>query len=176
MEREVAPTRDPIFRPDSGVNISDTSFNNRTIPEIRPSIMTRDNGRVLSDNPPAQNVETSDYTDLNERIKATASSLIGVPWNPTYPANTTPSNQQAVASPSQPGTFYGTGDPSLVLSDIFRNVFGSGGDSGTPTQTGQSLVPVTSTSGGSSPILLIVILLAAGVGGYYLYKKYKSNA
>lgn len=172
-DRELQPTRDPIMRT-SGV--VEQAFNNRDVSEIRPSIFTRDNGRVFSDEPP-QNAVTIDYTELNSRILNSASKLVQVPWNPEIIAQQqAQANQTAVTSPAQPGTFYGTGDPFLVLADVFRNVLGSGGDASQDKGTGQALVPVTSSSGGGSPIVLIVILLVVGVGGYYLYKKYKSNA
>ena len=108
---------------------------------------------------------------INANILANAGKYIDVPWSPYRQGN-----QQATVAPTiPPGTFYGTDNPFTVLSDVFRNVFGSDGDVGQSKQTGQALVPVTSTSGGgSSSILLILIVLGVGGIAYYFYKKRQS--
>ncbi|MCI0613429.1 DUF1206 domain-containing protein [bacterium] len=84
------------------------------------------------------------------------------------------SNIQASTTPSEPqGTFYGDDNPYAILSDVFRNVFGSDGDAGQRTQTGQALVPVTSQSGGSNIFLILIVLGAIGVGVWYFYFRKK---
>lgn len=82
-------------------------------------------------------------------------------------------NQATSVSPTEPqSTFYGVDNPFLVLSDVFRNIFGSGGDVGQQKQVGQALVPVTSTSGGGASNLILIVVIIGIVGfAYYYYKK-----
>jgi len=170
-ERTIASDRQPISR-DSGATITG---NGRSIP-ISTGIATRDvTGRRI-----ATEEEMRAYANMraptedeiraiNARILANSGKYLAVPWNPYY------SNQPNTVAPSQPtGTFYGNADPFAVLSDVFRNVFGSGGDAGQQQQTGQALVPVTSTTGGSNWILIVVVIAIAGFA-YYYYKK-RQNA
>lgn len=114
--------------------------------------------------PPSQ----SAIDAINAMIRQNAPQYIAVPWNAAY----NPGNQAGVVSPSVPqGTFYGTGNPFLVLSDVMRNLFGNDGDVGRQRDTGQALVPVTSTSGGSNTLLILLFVVGIAGIGYYLYKK-----
>lgn len=106
--------------------------------------------------------------EINTMIRQNVPKYIQVPWNPIY----SPSAQATTTSPSEPaGTFYGTDNPFLVLSDVMRNLFGNSGDVSRDQQTGQALVPVTSTSGGGNTFVILIVI--AGIAGlaYYLYKR-----
>ena len=108
---------------------------------------------------------------INQAINQNIGSRVQVPWSPYLAAN-----QATAVSPTVPsGTFYGTDNPFLVLSDVFRNILGNDGDSGQSTQTGQALVPVTSSTGGSNILVLLLVVGIVGAIAYYFYKKRQSQ-
>lgn len=116
-------------------------------------------GRVLSSMPPQTGPSGQPPVIDYGKLYGQTAGAIGGP----YVTNVAP-----VVSPSAPnGTFYGTGDPYLVLSDVFRNIFGNDGDSGRSNQVGQALVPVTSEGGGGSPLLLLLLIGAAAFAVYW---------
>lgn len=154
--------REPIEPRTSG-NVADGS---RSINGSRNPIQNRNvTGRTVTDVRDETVAPSQEYfANINQMIAANIGKYISFPW----------SNVQTSTTPSEPsGTFYGTDDPFLVLSDVFRNVFGGSGDVGQRTQTGQALVPVTSSSGSGNIGMLLLVLVAVGIGGWYLYKKYK---
>lgn len=128
-------------------------------PLERSSIATRG----LTSNQPYTTVSQDYINNINQKINSNVGSYLR-----------SNGNQQTATTPTIPqGTFYGTADPLAILSDVFRNALGSDGSGSYPTQTGQALVPVTSTTGSSGgSLILILLVIALAVGGYYLYKKY----
>lgn len=156
----IIENRTPITRDSGNINITRVPTGNGIIPRdgaVR-KIATAEEMAAYNI-PPAS---SSQITGIVRGILDNAGQYIGIPYRQGSDAN--------VVSPSIPNTFYGNQDPFSVLSDVFRNVFGSGGDIGQRTQTGQALVPVTSTRGSNS---LVIILIVSGIGGmiYYFYKK-----
>lgn len=159
-DRIVDTSRSPIVR-DGGI-----VSNSRTVPTYS-GITNRDmSGRVIGEGDTSTPASLTQLQAISQSALQNAGKLIGVPWNPY-------TNQATAVSPTEPAnTFYGTANPFLVLSDVFRNVFGSGGDVGQQKQVGQALVPVTSSGGsGSSSIILIVIVIGIAGFAYYYYKK-----
>lgn len=170
--RSIGTPRTPITR---GGNIIQTSIDRNL---FAPSTTGIGTGRDMSGRRVATAEEIATYraqipitqdaiNRINQFIRDNAPKYIDVPRNDIY----NPGNQATSTSPTTPETFYGTGDPFAVLSDVFRNVFGSSGDPGISKQTGQALVPVTSSSGGGNTFVIFIII--AGIAGiaYYLYKR-----
>lgn len=162
-DRYLAETR----LPNSRTNALETGGAIDRSLSTRDAMQARDSNRVITVSDSFPQVSSPDLTELNNWLVNNASKTVQVPWNPDIIAN-----QQNVTSPSATGVTQVVNDPFLTLADIFRN---SGSPTSQPQQVGSALVPVTSQSS-SGNFSIVIILLVVGVAGYFIWKKYKSNA
>lgn len=141
----------------------------RTISSARASSARAVNGRGVTDEP-AGSAGTPPFIDPDAVARALINA--GVPTTAENRARLFPPSVDSPAT-SNNGAARGPSDPFDVLSDVFRNTFGSDAPN-RPNAQQQALTPVTTGGGGGAS--LVWILLLAGIGGaIYLYYRNKGG-